>query len=81
MKSLERGDDKTVHPRGRCRHFYMMPKMCCWGRGALMFSTKLHSKSSRAYGKNRAEADHLKPVAFCNQSTTKITVLLKYKPS
>lgn len=64
MKSLERGDDKMVHPRGRCRHFYMMPKMCSAGRGALMFSTKLHSKSSRAYGKNRAEAEDLKPVEF-----------------
>lgn len=56
----------------------VMPELSCWEN--LMFSTELTTKSNRASGKNRAGADHLKPVELCNQSTTKITVLIKYKP-
>ena len=56
----------------------VMPEWSCWEN--LMFSTELTTKSNRASGKNRAGADHLKPVELCNQSTTKITVLIKYKP-
>lgn len=45
-----------------------------------MFSTESHTKSNRAFGENRAGGDHLKPVELYNQSTTEITVLIKYKP-
>lgn len=45
-----------------------------------MFSTELDTKSNAAYGKKRAGADHLKPVELCDQSTTKVIVLVKYKP-
>lgn len=57
----------------------VMPGLHCWKK--LVFSTELHTKSNRAYGKNWAGADHLKPMELCNQSTTKISVLVKYKPS
>ena len=46
-----------------------------------MFVTALRPKSNRACGKNRAGADHLKPMELCNQSTTEITVLIRYRPS
>lgn len=46
-----------------------------------MFSTELGTKSNGSYGKNRAGADHLTPVELCDQSTTKITVPVKQKPS
>lgn len=45
-----------------------------------MFSTELDTKSNAAYGKKGAGADHLKPVELCDQSTTKVIVLLNTSP-
>ena len=78
MSSLGRGEDRRVCPGEDVGLATVMPELSCWEN--LMFSTELTTKSNRASGKNRAGADHLKPVGLCNQSTTKITVLIKYKP-
>lgn len=78
MSSLGRGEDRRLCPGEDVDLAAVMPGFSCWEN--LTFSTELHTKSNRAFGENRAGADHLKPVELCNQSTTKITVVIKYKP-